>query len=88
MSSTVCVKVTFFQTQNPFLKLLQGFQCSLFCGIKAYSEPEHTVYWSDSRVLTIIPTMETATKLMEVTETTWARVLLSECSIRSHRYFW
>ena len=47
-----------------------------------------TVYWSDSRVLTIIPTMETATKLMEVTETTWARVLLSECSIRSHRYFW
>ena len=46
------------------------------------------MYWRDSRVLTIIPTMETATKLMEVTETTWARVLLSECSIRSHRYFW
>ena len=46
------------------------------------------MYWRASRVLAIMPTMETATKLMEVTEITWARVLLSECSIVSHRYFW
>ena len=46
------------------------------------------MYWRDSRVLTIIPTMEMATKLMEVTETIWARVPLSECSITSHSHFW
>ena len=49
--------------------------------------PCRSVYCSASRVLTIIPTMETATKEMEVMETICAGVLLSECSIRSQRNF-
>ena len=49
---------------------------------------QYTVYCRASRVFTIIPTMDTATNDIEVTETNCAAVLLSECSIRSHRNFW
>ena len=48
----------------------------------------YTVYCVASRVLTIIPIMETPTKDMDMMETIWAGVLLSECSTRSHSHFW
>ena len=85
-----------FSTMFPFMSY--KIQCKLQAYFITQTEPQvlrlvskltaPTVYWRASRVLAIIPTMETATKLMEVTEITWARVLLSECSIVSHRYFW
>ena len=48
---------------------------------------EFTVYCVASKVLTIIPTMETPTKDMDMMETICAMVLLSECSIKSQRNF-
>ena len=45
------------------------------------------MYCVASNVLTIIPTMETPTKDMDMMETNCAMLLLSECSIRSHKNF-
>ena len=49
--------------------------------------PCWSLYRRISRVLMVIPTMETATNIVDSTEMTWAAVLVSGFSMRSHIIF-
>ena len=49
---------------------------------------DSTSYWSDGKVLMVIPTIETATKRLDMMDIALAAVLVSGFSMRSHIIFW
>ena len=48
---------------------------------------DSTSYWSDGKVLMVIPTIETATKRFDMMDIALAAVLVSGFSMRSHIIF-
>ena len=49
--------------------------------------PCWSLYWRISSVLIVIPTIDTATKMVDMTDMTWAALLVSGFSIKSHIIF-